>query len=363
MVTCSGITVLISSLVRIRHEVLREFWGGGSLDPLTQRLKRNKGEGDVVFCLFEVTARFYSHRPALLHHCNTASIQNELVKKKKKSFACCCFVLVDQTLILNFEAATCSGDARLHCMFFNMLVFWASNSNCASLQFFLVHSEQEDVFMYFFFNDNWNTFILMRCLFDIYSTNILMLTPWTSHTLKRLIYISLQGWLCSVIFEIELASSIAAVVSLPELQQERHFMQLGCLTVSIQLLPAQKTSCLYVDSPLRNCANNMISTWTTKRMFLELDDLVFLYLSVCYTVSWSSLSHLAERQSLSIFTISLFQVLYRAVTQISLIQFYIFIGSIIFQFGLWDGQMSPRGHYTSQWLLTYFRQGYWWIHC
>lgn len=58
-------------------------FGGASLGSLTRRLKRNKGEGDVVFCLFEVTARFYSHRPALLHHCNTASIQNELVKKKK----------------------------------------------------------------------------------------------------------------------------------------------------------------------------------------------------------------------------------------------------------------------------------------
>lgn len=25
--------------------------------------------------------------------------------------------------------------------------------------------------------------------------------------------------------------------------------------------------------------------------------------------------------------------------------------------------MSPQGHYTTQWLLTYSRQGYWWIHC
>lgn len=34
-----------------------------------------------MFHLFEVTARFYSHRPALLHRCNTAGIQDELEKK------------------------------------------------------------------------------------------------------------------------------------------------------------------------------------------------------------------------------------------------------------------------------------------
>lgn len=36
----------------------------------------------------------------------------------------------------------------------------------------------------------------------------------------KLIYISLQGGLCSVIYEIELASSIATVVSLPAPAQE-----------------------------------------------------------------------------------------------------------------------------------------------
>lgn len=86
----------------------------------------------------------------------------------------------------------------------------------------------------------------MCYLFDIYSIYILMLTSRTSHAIRdlKLIYISLQGWLCSVIYEIELASSLATVVSLPALQQERSFMQPGCLTVSIQFATYPKNALL-----------------------------------------------------------------------------------------------------------------------
>lgn len=79
-----------------------------SLNPLTEHLQWNKGAGDVVLCLFEVTTRFYSHRPAPLHHCTTTSIQNELEKKKKPYVMCCSFVLVEQTLNLNCAAANYS---------------------------------------------------------------------------------------------------------------------------------------------------------------------------------------------------------------------------------------------------------------
>lgn len=46
----------------------------------------------------------------------------------------------------------------------------------------------------------------------------------TTVRVLKLIYISLPGGLCSVIYEIELASSLATVVSLPAPQQERSFM-------------------------------------------------------------------------------------------------------------------------------------------
>lgn len=89
-----GETLLRSSLlilVLISSTVKNSAWShegvlGASWSPLTKCLKWNKGEGDVALCLFEVTARFYSHRPAPLHHCVTASIQNEL--RKKKLFSC-----------------------------------------------------------------------------------------------------------------------------------------------------------------------------------------------------------------------------------------------------------------------------------
>lgn len=74
-----------------------------------------------MLCLFEVTARFYSHSPAPLHHYNTASIQNEL--EKKGYFVCCCFVLVEQTPSLNFAAANCSCVVWHYCMLDCLLVF------------------------------------------------------------------------------------------------------------------------------------------------------------------------------------------------------------------------------------------------
>ena len=74
---------------------------GGSLSPLAECLKWNKGEGDVVllfFFYFEVTARFYSHRPAwafaLPHDCQHPEWACEKRKKKKKEKVLRCAVLL-----------------------------------------------------------------------------------------------------------------------------------------------------------------------------------------------------------------------------------------------------------------------------
>ena len=81
-------SVLMSCAVKHQQEAMQEFW----VSPFTQRLSWNKGGGDVVLRLFEVTTRFYSHRP--LQRCTTPSIQNEL--EEKCYLVCCSFVLVEQ---------------------------------------------------------------------------------------------------------------------------------------------------------------------------------------------------------------------------------------------------------------------------
>lgn len=193
-----------------------------------------------MFHLFEVTARFYSHRPALLHRCNTAGIQDELEKKMLFRVLLFCPCGTNSSPKLRSSKLLLWCVVLLHvCPLARVL---NQSHNCGSLQPFNSQWVIGCFDLLFIIIEK-----LMCYLFDIYS--IYTFSCWLpGHHMPvrdlKLIYISLQGWLCSVIYEIELASSLATVVSLPALQQERSFMQPGCLTVSIQFATYPKNALL-----------------------------------------------------------------------------------------------------------------------
>lgn len=130
----------------MQQEATKNFFRG-SLSPLSKCLKWNKGNRDVVLCRFEVTVRLYSHEPApLRRRCNTAGIQN----KPEKTLWCLRLLCPCETKVWNFAAAHLT---------------WYCNVDSSSC----------------------------HVVWDL-----------------KLISILLQGGLCSVIYEIELASSFCS---------------------------------------------------------------------------------------------------------------------------------------------------------
>lgn len=170
------------------------FLLGGSLSPLSKCLRWNKGDADVALCLFEVTERLYSHEPAPLHRCSTRRLPEWAWKA----------IIVSAVVVSLWDRSPKLCSSHYQRLSTSIHFFPASRwiqgeqwhaglgvCNCAFLCMFTGTTSYRCA-----------AHLTRHSCVDFSSCHMV----WD----LKLIYIPLQGGLCSLIYEIELASSFCS---------------------------------------------------------------------------------------------------------------------------------------------------------